>query len=135
MKNLANCKPSEFLVQTNKIRKAVDKWLTDTDIMNIRSRLPEVKEDMTADQVEQAKVKQMKANFNAILDAMLDEHPDETLEVLALICFVEPKDFDNHSVSEYLASISEVLNNEAVIGFFTSLAQWGSMNGLNVARV
>lgn len=135
MKNLANCKPSEFLVQTNKIRKAVDKWLTDTDIMNIRSRLPEVKEDMTADQVEQAKVKQMKANFNAILDAMLDEHPDETLEVLALICFVEPKDFDNHSVSEYLASISEVLNNEAVIGFFTSLAQWGSMNGLNAARV
>lgn len=135
MKNLANCKPSEFLVQTNKIRKAVDKWLTDTDIMNIRSRLPEVKEDMTADQVEQAKVKQMKANFNAILDAMLDEHPDETLEVLALICFVEPKDFDNYSVSEYLASISEVLNNEAVIGFFTSLAQWGSMNGLNAARV
>jgi hypothetical protein len=45
MKNLANCKPSEFLKQTNRIRKSVSKWLTDTDIANIRKRMPNIKDD------------------------------------------------------------------------------------------
>lgn len=36
MKNLANCTPSEFLKQTNKIKKSVEKWLKATDIMEIR---------------------------------------------------------------------------------------------------
>lgn len=133
MKNLANCKPSEFLQQTNRIRKAVDKWLTDTDIINIRKRMPDIDKDATEEEKQAAKREQVKANFKAMLDAMLDEHPDETLEVLALICFVEPKDFDKHSVSEYLESFNELLNNEAVIGFFTSLARWENLNGSIVA--
>ncbi len=40
IKTLSNCKPSEFLKQTNRIRKAVERWLTDTDIANIRKRQP-----------------------------------------------------------------------------------------------
>lgn len=133
MKNLANCKPSEFLAQTNKIRKSVDKWLTDTDIMNIRKRMPEVSEHASKKDKDNALREQAKKNFNAILDAMLDEHPDETLEVLALICFVEPEDFDNHTVSEYLSSITEMINDEAVVGFFTSLVRLGNMNGVTHA--
>ena len=50
MKNLANCKPSEFLVQTNKIRKSVEKWLKITDIMNIRKVVPPEKEGQTAEE-------------------------------------------------------------------------------------
>ena len=40
LKTLVNCKPSEFLKQTNRIKKSAEKWLTDTDILNIRKRLP-----------------------------------------------------------------------------------------------
>ena len=75
MKNLANCKPSEFLQQTNKIRKSVSKWLTDTDIVNIRKRMPKLSDDVTDDERKQALDKQATENFNAILDSILDEHP------------------------------------------------------------
>lgn len=121
MKNLANCNPSEFLRQTNKIRKSVSKWLTETDIANIRRRMPDVTDDMSDEDKTKAYEEQAKKNFNAILDAILDEHPDETLELLALICFVEPKDVDTHNIAEYLESFNEIMQNQTVLSFFTSL--------------
>ena len=123
MKNLANCKPSEFLKQTNRIRKSVGKWLTDTDVLNIRMRKPEVADDATEEERLEANVKQAKENLTAIADAILEKYPDETLEMLALLCFVEPKDVDNHTMSEYMDAMTEMMNNESVIGFFTSLAR------------
>lgn len=138
MKNLANCKPSEFLKQTSRIRKATEKWLDYTGVLNIRKNLPKYKEvtvDMTdeerdAIQKENAKnrEKQINKNLSAMLDAIMDEHPEETLELLALVCFVEPEDVDNHTMSEYLSAITEMVNDEAVIGFFTSLVRLGQMN-------
>lgn len=129
MKNLANCKPSEFLVQTNKIKKSIERWLTDTDIMNIRKRVPKFSEDTSEKEKEKALQEQINKNFNDIFNAVAEEHPDETLEVLALICFVEPKDVDKHAMTEYMDALTELLNNESVIGFFTSLMRWGQMCG------
>lgn len=37
MKNLSNCKPSEFLRQTARIRKSVAKWLEVTDLIDRKS--------------------------------------------------------------------------------------------------
>lgn len=137
MKNLANCKPSEFMRQTNLIRKAVEKWLDVTGIMQIRKNMPkleEISKDMDADAVEavmaeneKKMTEQANKNFRAILNSIMDEHPDETLELLALLCFVEPAKVDDHRVDEYLESIAEMLSNKAVIGFFTSLVQWDQM--------
>lgn len=144
MKTLADCKPSEFLRQTNRIRKAVEKWLTDTDILNIRRRIAVLEPvDKNAPENEQKEVQtrnakairaQVKENIGAILDAVLEEYPDETLEVLALLCFVEPEDADNHSVSEYLTAFSKLISDEAVIGFFTSLVQLGQMDISDIAK-
>lgn len=130
MKNLANCKPSEFLKQTNRIRKSVEKWLKITDVMNIRKKMPEgmpeVKSDMSKDEAravlekrQMMMAEQSQRNLKDMLDAMLDEHPNETLEVLALCCFVEPEDVDSYSVSEYLSSINELLADSNVRDFFT----------------
>lgn len=129
IKNLANCKPSEFLAQTNKIRKSVYKWLTLTDISNIRKRLPEITEDMSEEDVKAARTKQVKDNFNAILSAILEEHPQETLELLALASFVDPKDVDNYTVDEYLQSFTDLINDKTVINFFTSLMSLGHLFG------
>lgn len=129
LKNLATCKPSEFLRQTNKIRKSVSKWLTLTDIMNIRKRQPVLTDDMTDEQKKEAVNKQTRENFNDILDSVLDEHPNETLEVLALASFVEPKDVDKHSVKEYMESFTELINDEDVLSFFTSLIELGQRLG------
>ena len=102
MKNLANCKPSEFLKQTNLIKKSVEKWITVTDIKNIRARMPEKKEEAyTEEELEEQGLK----NLSAVLDAMLDIHAEETLEVLALCCFVEPEKVDDYTMSEYLEAI------------------------------
>lgn len=121
LKNLSTCKPSEFLQQTNKIRKAVSKWLTDTDIMNIRKHQPVIPDDATAEEAKEIIDKQGMKNFNDMLDAIMEVHPDETLELLALMSFVDPKDVDKHTVSEYLGSLNEVLADKNVRSFFTSL--------------
>ena len=138
MKTLVNCTPEEFLVQTNKIRKSVMKWLTDTDILNIRKRMPEYqKADVNAPIEEREKVlkhnkelemQQTKENLSAILDAMLEDHPKETLEIIALCCFIEPKDINNYAVRDIMISIAELLNDEVVISFFTSLARLAKLN-------
>ncbi len=135
MKNLANCKPSEFLAQTNKIRKSVEKWLRVTDITNIRKRLPAYETvPMGASEAERREVnrrneereeKQLRENFSAILDAMLEEHPAETLEILALCCFVEPENVDDYPMHDYIEAITEILADQAVTSFFTSLIQLG----------
>ena len=129
MKTLASCTPTEFIRQTVRIRRAVEKWLTDTDILNIRKRVPDFDEDATPDQRKEAMQRQALANFDAIFDAMFEDHPEETLEVLALVCFVEPADVDAHPVSEYLAAVNEVLNDSAVLSFFSSLVRLGQMSG------
>ena len=95
-KNLANCKPSEFLKQTYRLKKSVEKWITATDIKNIRKQLPQltvVRNDMTDEErratIEENKKKtkeQARKNAMAVLDAVMDTHADETLEVLALCC-------------------------------------------------
>lgn len=144
LKTLANCKPSEFLRQTNRIKKSVEKWLTDTDIMNIRKRLPALEAvPMEASVEERAEIvgrnkrareEQAKKNISAMLDAILEEHPDETLEVLALCCFVEPENVDDHPMSVYLDAFNSLINDKAVIGFFTSLASLVQTNTLSASK-
>lgn len=138
MKTLATCKPSEFLAQANKIRKSVEKWLKDTKILEIRAKVPQyekITDDM--DDAEKARIaeankalrdKAAMENLSEILDAVLEKYPKETLEVMALVCFIEPKDADKHSVMEYLAAISEIMSNKDVISFFGSLMQWGQID-------
>ena len=144
MKNLTNCTPTEFMTQTNRIRKSVEKWLKDTDILNIRQRHPDyevVKAGASADEKKaviernaQKEREQIQANFNAILNAIMDDHPQETLEVLALCAFIEPADIDNHTVAEFLDVFNDIVNNESVLNFFTSLARLAQMNTSNVSK-
>ena len=128
MKNLANCKPSEFLAQSNKIRKAVSEWLTLTDILNIRQQKPKFEIDMTDEERERLTAEQVQKNLNEMLDQILEEHAEETLNVLALMCFVDPKDVDEHPMDEYIEAFNELISNQTVINFFVSLARLGQTN-------
>ena len=121
-KNLANCTPKEFMVQTRLIKHAVEKWLTDTDIMKIRERLPQIPDDATDEDKKKLLSMQAKKNASAIFDAIFDDHPDETVNLLALLCFVPVIEADNYPMTEYMKSITEMLGNEDLWAFFTSLA-------------
>ena len=129
-KNLANCTPIEFLKQTNRIRKSAEKWLKATDIIAIRKDLPKFSAPKDADEETFKKLlvkhnekvaKKAKENLKKILDVVLEDHPEETLELLALACFVEPENVNDHKVTEYLENALAILNDKVVIDFFTSL--------------
>ena len=67
MKTLANCKPSEFVAQTYKIKKAVWNWLDITKVLEIRKTAPEglvkISEDMTMEQKGEALTKNKELIF------------------------------------------------------------------------
>lgn len=133
MKNLATCKPTEFVAQTAKIKKAVANWIDAIDLMAIRATQPQyevVPIDSTPEQraeiiKKNAEIqkKQTMANLNKILDNMLEAHPQETLEVLALCCFVEPEHVDDYAMDEYMQCIMDMAQNKSVMNFFSLLAQ------------
>lgn len=138
MKTLASCKPSEFLRQTNRIKRSAEKWVKTTRIMELRADAPElekVPEDAPLDEREAITKRNEELirskgleNFSKMFDSVFEDHPEETLELLALCCFVEPKDVDDYPVSEYLKAFTSLLNDEAVIGFFTSLVSLAQTN-------
>lgn len=142
-KNLANCSPKEFLRQTSRVRRSVERWLKETKIMEIRSRKVEgietVPDDADLDTKYEIRKRnaeritaQQKKNFGDILTAIMDDHPDETLELLALLCFVEPEDVEKYSTAYYLGNFAELITNKDVINFFTSLAQLAQTGILRV---
>lgn len=138
MKNLANCKPSEFLAQTFKIKKSLQEWLDVTKLMEIRKNKPqglitldglsgEERENAIKENKKKAQ-EQLKKNLADILDKMLNENAEKTLEVLALCCFVDPVDVDNYPMSDYLDSLGELISDKGVLNFFSSLVQLGQKN-------
>lgn len=139
LKTLVTCKPSEFLKQTNRIRKSAEKWMEVTRIAEIRKELPQLevapagasKEEIEAIDArnKEALKNQSRKNIQKMLDSVMDEHPDETLEILALCCFVEPEHIDDYPVAMYLRAFNEIIGDEAVLNFFTSVAQLVGMLG------
>lgn len=135
-KNLTNCTPTEFLQQTNRIRKSVEKWLKVTDIANIRKETPtliEIPEGATEEEKIEIREKnkalaaeQAKANISRILDAAMEEHAKETLEILALAAFVDPKNVNDYPMSFYFKTFAAIISDEDTMSFFGLL---GSLVG------
>lgn len=121
-KNLANCTLREFMVQTRLIKHHVEKWLTDTDIMNIRKNVPEIPDDVDDEERKRILTEQGMKNASAMFDAIFDEHPDDTIILVALLCFVPISEVDEHPMTYYMESITEMLNDKTVWDFFISLA-------------
>lgn len=130
MKNLTNCGLREFLAQTNKIRHSVEKWLKLTDLAAIRARQPDYPEGATKEERDRLLSAQASANINAMLDAMLEKHPEETAVMLAQCCFIEPEDIDSHPTREYMGAFADMIADEEVLRFFTSLLKLAQMAGL-----
>lgn len=143
MKTLANCTPREFLKQTNRIRIAAQKWITATKILEIRKRMPEVPAPTESkdkaelqkaiEERKEAFANQMRENLFAMLEAMFETNAEETLELLALCCFVEPENVDDHTMSEYLVCMGELISDAGVISFFDSLVKLGALSMGNIA--
>lgn len=128
MKNLSNCKPSEFLAQTIKIKNLVRDWLDATKIMDIRKNFSQVDKNLSADERTNAIVNQALSNWSDMLDRMFIDNAEKTLALIALVNFVEPNRVDDYETGDYLQSIGELLGDSRVISFFTSLVRLNQQN-------
>lgn len=145
MKNLANCSGAEFLRQSNKIRHAVSSWLKDVKFFEIRKNKPSGIVEITDSMSDEDKVladaenekkwrEQSKKNISDMLDLALETHAEETFKILAMMCFIEPEDAENHSAPELLANFAEMINDKDVVSFFTSLMKLDVMNTSSTAK-
>lgn len=128
MKTLVTCSPKEFLVQTNKIRHRVKNWFTLTKITEIRKRFPVLRDGATKEERQKAIENQIQENWESILDSILEDHPDETAELMGLICFIEPEDLENHTMLEIINGTKESILCPDVVSFFSSLMALGRKN-------
>lgn len=128
MKNLSNCKPSEFLAQTIKIKNLVRDWLDATKIMDIRKNFSQVDKNLPTEERTNAIVNQALSNWSDMLDRMFVDNAEKTLALIALVNFVEPERVDDYEMGDYLQSISELLSDSRVLSFFTSLVRLNQQN-------
>lgn len=128
MKNLSNCKPSEFLAQTIKIKNLVRDWLDATKIMDIRKNFSQVDKNLPVEERTNAIVNQALSNWGDMLDRMFIDNAEKTLALIALVNFVEPERVDDYEMGDYLQSIGELLGDSRVISFFTSLIRLNQQN-------
>lgn len=137
MKNLANCKPTEFFKQAYKTKKAAEKWMKDLDVINIRGRVPElikIEKESTPEERKEAfeenRRRIQRAGFEntmEILDKALGANAEDTLKILAYCFFIEPEEIDNYEVKDFLQGITELITTPEVVSFFTSVAQLEQM--------
>lgn len=121
MKTLNNCTPREFMRQLSRIREASRSWLDLTQLQQLRRRMPPARAYKDDNERIAAVMTQWRTNIKDMLNAALMEHPDETIELLGLLCFIEPEDLDNHEMSELFAGFMDVLNNDKLLELFTVL--------------
>lgn len=142
LKTLANCKPTEFLRQTVAIKKAAEDWVKATDIINIfrtpvnYKTIPEgaTPEERISIIQENKKIQQDTGmeRLSKLFDMAIEKNADKTLEIMALCCFIEPERVDDYPVKYYLNALMELVKDETVIGFFSSLTDLVQMNTGNV---
>ena len=128
-KTLANCKPSEWAAQTVKIRKSLEKWLSDIDskelcepgkgAVRVNNSMRGEEREAAIEENKKLLIEAVKKKGLHIFDKALAEHTTETLEILALICFVEPDHVDDYSIGDYWQALEEMLNDKATLSFFT----------------
>lgn len=132
-KNLANCTPDEFLDQSFLIMDAAEKFMKVNDILGIRGRkvegLQEIPKDNEeeADRIRRENAKKITAqrieNVKDLLTSMMHTHKSETLELLALSCFIDPAEVNNYTMAYLLRNVGEIISDQDMLAFFTSAAQ------------
>ncbi len=107
MKTLANCTPKEFAVQTLKIANKIKNY---------------------KDGLEKAKnaVEDGESNFFAIMNYILGDNVDATMEICGDICFMSADKFANLNAEgkdgiDGISLVLTVVNTPRVEAFFTTL--------------
>ena len=122
MKNLANCKLSEFLPAAYRVREAFHKYYHLIDVDGLRKRFIE------KSQKEGINTEILSTEFiGEIVKAMMLTYPKETVKIISLIGFMEQDEAEELSPTDAIAMIIECICSSRVMDFFISLE--GSAGG------
>ena len=60
-------------------------------------------------------------NLDEMMDALLEKDPESTVQLLGMLCFMEPEEALAANGMELFNVAMELLNSKAVLGFLSSL--------------
>lgn len=116
-KTLANCKLSEFTAQANKVRQLVHDYYKSINVPEIANKY---KDKYKGIDVEEKR--NVTADFiNDIINAMMTEHPVETVQIIAAAAFMTYDEAEELAPSEALEIILECGFSQKVIDFFINV--------------
>ena len=127
MKLITQLDDVAFLRQCNRIRHAVEEFVSETDVLSIRKRMPKLTGNEPEAVRKAAYEKQSRANISAMLDRLLEEKPEETLKVARLMVVLEDGD-EMPNGFDLIMILLDVLGDQRVLSFFYRLAKSGLMN-------
>ena len=121
MKTIANMQGAEFLRQCNKIRHAAADLMQDTQVLEIRKRMPAFTGKENPELRKVMIEKQSKQNISDMLDELLNTHAEETYNVLKLMCVTEEGE-EATGLDMAMAGL-EIVTSPKVMDFLSSLAR------------
>ena len=124
-KTLASCDIDEFFIQTNKVRKIVEKWLKAVNFKELRGKMPEFPENATAEEKAEIRSAKNKQFLSDLLTSLFETNAELTKELLCTLCFVDLKERKDYPVREYFKAANELINDKDVVDFFMSLGSLG----------
>ena len=124
MKGITELDTIPFLAKLNEIRKVAADCIGETEVLEIRKRMPIVNGNESPEQLEKMRIEQGKKNVNAILDSLLEKHPEATIKLLE--CMIVYDEGEQHLTGIKLVSraLREIMD-DAVIDFLLSAAKLG----------
>ena len=133
MKTLANCSTREFLVQTNKMRFKVERFIKLLDLKKYKDEIISIKNARNGEKKIQPVeiVKMLYPIFSDILTSCFETDIDLTFEIVALATFQTVEDVEKMQPNEIIEIFNAIISSKRVIDFFTSSAKLaGSVSGI-----
>ena len=119
MKTIASLKGADFLRACNKVRYAAQEALAETQVLEIRKRMPILNDKMTEEERNAAFEKQSKKNISDMIDRLLEEKPEETYKFLQTVIIREgDEELDG---IDLLSAALELVSDPKVISFLSRL--------------
>ena len=124
MRTIANLNGVEFLRAINRTRHAVEKLMKVTDVLGIWKKMPTFTGEETEEEKHKIAREQIKKNLNDILDALLENHPEETFECIMALCVRDEGEPEPDGIELVMAAFN-LISDQRVMDFLLQLGKSG----------
>lgn len=120
MKTIFNSGGIEACKQTAKIVEKVAEYVNLIGLNEIRKQMPDLSAATTEEEKENAKTEQGMKNVLEIVNKCLDEHPEQTLEIIGLLIYKTLDEMKDENLALFPILV-ELFGDPNVVNFLLSL--------------